>query len=835
MLRNISLPALVLGKRQLAIHGLGFMPIAALYIAALYIVLSLLGPWTTTMAQEMSRDLVAFTDQHCLDCHDGDSGEGGFDVNVLHNELADPVTFQRWVRTFDRVRQGEMPPAEAGSIEEVDKQGFLEATQSHLTDYQLSVQRREGRVKARRLTNVQLERTLQDLLAIDTPLARLMPTESRTHGFVNLADYQAMSHFQLETHLKVIDAALDAAFERALTDRSDWALDIDPDQIADKPKRKRNRDPEMREGLAVVWSGGPIYYGRISNARIPYDGWYKIEITASAVKKPTETGVWCSIRSGECVSSAPLMNWIGSFEVEESPRTWTFEGFIAKNHLLEIRPADTTLRKGRFAGGQVGVGEGESQNIPGLALHNLKIQQIHPGGSVAATRRRLFGESLFGEALTASDLTDAKSFQMGFESMSESEALDFLNIRIVEFARQAFRRPTDSQLLIPYIQLAQQSYRDDKSLAGALRTAYRAILCSPRFLYFVETVDEAGRLDAWSLASRLSYFICGSMPDQSLMQAAADGQLDSPKGVRQEATRLLETERGKKFIANFSSQWLDLVDIDATEPDPKLYREFDVVVQAAMLDETHRFLQHQFDNDLPIGQLVGADYTFLNSRLARYYGIEGVDGDELRLVHLNSDSERGGIFGQGSIHKVTANGNDTSPVLRGIWVSERLLGIEIPPPPSNVPAVEPDVRGATTIRELLAKHQSDESCASCHRQIDPPGFALENFDAAGQWRDRYLQLVGGKYKFAAKIDSVCEMPDGRKFESFFQFRDMVANDQAALAKGLAKRLMVYGTGAEVSFADRQAIQKIVADVSADGYGFQTIFHRVLASDPFLMK
>ena len=524
------------------------------------------------------------------------------------------------------------------------------------------------------------------------------------------------------------------------------------------------------------------------------------------------------------------MNWIGSFELRNEPQTWTFEAFIAKGHLLEIQPADVTLKRGRFAGGQVGVGEGEPQDIPGLALHRLQIQQIHPGGDVTQVQ-----QNLLGHLISNLDLTADQSIADAVQEIPSERSKILVRDQLLDFANRAFRRPTAPHSIDAYVQLALDSLQQDGSVLEALRVGYRAMLCSPRFLYFVEPADDSGRLDSWALASRLSYFLCGSMPDAKLFQAAADSRLATPADVQKQVDRLLKTKRGKQFLPDFASQWLDLVDIDFTEPDRRLYPDFDVVVQAAMLAETHEFLQYLLDEDLPIGNLVGADYTFLNSRLARYYGIPGVAGDELQRVQLRADSPRGGILGHGAILKVTANGNDTSPVLRGIWVSERLLGVEIPPPPSNVPAVEPDVRGATTIRELLVKHQSDTNCASCHRKIDPPGFALENFDAAGRWRDRYRQLVDGKYKQAAPVDASCEMPDGESFNSYLEFRNLVATREASLAKSLAERLLVYGTGAELNFADRSAVEKIVADASDSRYSIRAILNGVVQSQTFKNK
>lgn len=796
---------------------------------------------------------IAFIRANCMDCHDGESGEGGFNVHELSSDLSHPEKIEQWVRVFDRVQNGEMPPPEDAVLDAKKIETFLPPISQAISDAERMARARDGRVQGRRLTNEQLQNTLNDLLSIDIPLASLMPSEQRTHGFVHLADAQAMSRFQLQSHLTVVDAALDAAWDRATLPGQDWSIDYGPEKIANKRPKQRNRDPEMRDGLAVVWSHRLIFYGRISRSKVDHSGWYDIEVTASAVKPPKDHGVWCSVRSGECSSGAPLMTWIGGFEAAKQPKTVKFRAWIPENHMLEIRPSDVTLAKARTAGGQVGFGECEEQDVPGVAMHSLKMTRVFPGGDVTTVRKRLFGDlSMRWDKKT-------KRSYPNLDGLNDATVASSLQSQLSQFAQYAFRRPTSPDLLRPYVEFAADFYRDlrgDKDADSAdertprgqaydeaLRSGYRAILCSPRFLYLTEPADADGRLDDWAVASRLSYLITNTTPDKALLLAAGQGVLDDPAELRRQTSRLLATPEGEQFIANFTAHWLDLIDIGFTEPDRRLFKDFDVGVQDAMLQETHQFLNKLLAEDRPVTEMINADYTFMNSRLARYYDIgdelKDVSADKLddqmRLVKLEQDARRGGLLTHGSVLKVTANGNDTSPVLRGIWFCERMLGMKIPPPPANVPAVEPDIRGATTIRELLAKHEADAACAACHKSFDPPGFALENFDAGGKWREQYQQLVGGRYKRGGKVDPSHTMVDGREFETFDEFRDLIASDADLLARNLASQLLVYASGATIRFSDRELLDQIVSQTRENQHGFRSIVDQVIASDGFLKK
>jgi hypothetical protein len=777
--------------------------------------------------------IKSFLQNHCVACHDGPEADAGLDLTSLDSPTDGSSELKRWMRIVDRVRDGEMPPKDAEPLPTPQRAAFLESASDWLTARQLEQWQQAGRVRGRRLTRLQIERTLHDLLGIDIPLADLLPEEPRTDGFTTVSDGQPMSHFQIQAHLGVVDAALDEAFRRATSVPDERSTTLTAKQLARQNPKRRCREPELIGDTAVTWSGGVTFYGRLPSTTARQSGWYRFKVKASALNMPNEHGVWCTVKTGPCVSSAPLLGWVGAFEATDQPREWTFETWLPQGHMLEIRPGDETLKKARFQGGQVGTGEGAPQNVPGIALHEIVVERIHRGPGNWGVRKVLFGDLEVKRGQPAKKIGPRKwSKPVPGEVISPSPQKDLADL-IPRFATAAFRRPTTEQDVAPYLALANAAFDNGATLQEALRSGYRAILCSPRFLYFHES---PGKLDDYAIASRLSYFLWNSMPDAELRKAAASGRLHEKWMLKKQVERMLADHRGQEFVKDFASEWLDLSLIDFTQPDRRMFRDFDQIVQQSMLDETHAFLQQMLDDDLSVRRLIKADETFLNNRLARYYRIDGVDGDELRPVSLKPDSHRGGgVLTQGAILKVTANGTNTSPVIRGIWVSERLLGLDIPAPPTNVPAIEPDIRGAKTIREMHAKHRSDPSCAGCHVKIDPPGFALENYDPTGRWRDRYLVGNGRRIARGPVIDASYDLPDGRHFENVDEFQQLVAATPQTLAANVVSKLITYGTGAPITFADRRDVERIIAESSEADFGFRSLITNVATSQVFLTK
>jgi hypothetical protein len=329
------------------------------------------------------------------------------------------------------------------------------------------------------------------------------------------------------------------------------------------------------------------------------------------------------------------------------------------------------------------------------------------------------------------------------------------------------------------------------------------------------------------------------MPDETLFTLARRRQLSQPEILRAQVERMLDDPRAERFIAHFTDEWLDLRDLEATTPDATLYPDFDRALVDGMRAETRAFVRELVRGDEPVTALVRSDFAMLNQRLACHYfpaDDTAVRGCTIRRVSLPEGSHRGGLLGLGAIHKVTANGTVTSPVKRGVWVLRELLDAPPDPPPPGVPAVDPDVRGTVSIRDQLARHTADTTCASCHATIDPPGFALEVFDAVGHWRDRYrvfADVSGTVPVDGPVVDDSCTLADGRHCASFEAFRDSLVADERPLARALARHLVVYATGADVLPADRPALEQIVDEADSAGGGVRALLHAVIASPLFL--
>lgn len=412
-----------------------------------------------------------------------------------------------------------------------------------------------------------------------------------------------------------------------------------------------------------------------------------------------------------------------------------------------------------------------------------------------------------------------------------------------DFLPRAFRRPVTDKEVAQYAAIVSQMTSENLTFEDGLRWAYKAALCSTDFLYFAE---PPGKLDDYALASRLSYFLWNSTPDETLIALADKGKLHEPATLRKQVERMLDDPKAERFVEDFLDQWLDLKEIDATMPDRKLYPEFTTYLRDSMLDETRGFFRELLRRDLSVLNVVDSEFAMLNERLAQHYGITGVQGSEIREVKLPPDCHRGGLLTQASVMKVTANGTTTTPVKRGSWVMREIIGQPPEPPPPNVPAVEPDINGTTTIREQLDAHRNNQACAACHAKIDPPGFALENFDVIGGWRTRYRSLGEGEpttglegrnvaYLLAQPVDAAGHLADGRTFSDIDEMRKLLLSDPDQIARNLIEQLLVYATGAEITFADRRAVDEILSRVRKKDLGVRSIVHEIVQSPLFQTK
>jgi len=766
--------------------------------------------------------IEAFFSQHCYDCHDDTTDKGGLNLLDLEFTPEKHGNFKAWQRIFDRVDSGEMPPKEKQRPGTEEIAAFVNELKPPLLAADRKDRIEQGRVKVRRLTRREYEYTVHDLLGVDLPLQEILPEDPTTHGFETVATGQQLSHHNLGAYLEAADQALADAFGRVHGKDDDFSRTYSP-EILTKKGPGNFRGPESRNNLSISWPMSLQFYGRMPATAVPESGWYRVTLKDVHAINPRNGAVWGTLRSGECSSNAPVLYMVGLVEATSKKRDLVYDAWIRKGHNLELKPNDVTLKRppNGATGGNVSY-KGRNlieEGFEGIAISGITIKSIHPNSDRKEMWRKLY------PGMNSEKVAKVKS-----DNPAERDPV--IAELVKNFATRAFRRPVTDEQIAPYVQLATDKAGEaGMKAADGLQTAYRALLCSPRFLTLIE---QPGKLDDHALASRLSYALWCSMPDPQLRALADEGKLTSDgKVFHSQIKRLLDDPRSERFVASFTDQWLDLKEIDFTAPDTKLYRSFDVTVQESMVSETRHFVSKLISNNRSITNIIDSNYAMLNERLARFYGMTDLPlkaGEGIQEIKIG-EQQRSGLVTQGAVLKVTANGTTTSPVVRGVFVGERILGIHIPPPPANVPAVEPDIRGAVSIRDQLAKHSNDKSCAACHEKIDPQGFALETYDPVGLWREKY----GNGKKGAAKVDPSGITLDGKKFNGIRGWKNIYVKKPEQLTENFAKQLLTYATGAEPRFSDRKAIANIVKTAGEKEYGMRSIFHATLGSEVFRTK
>jgi len=493
---------------------------------------------------------------------------------------------------------------------------------------------------------------------------------------------------------------------------------------------------------------------------------------------------------------------------------------------------------------------------PGVAFRWMEVEGPLPDPSVGTGYRLLFGDlpiNRLDRTVAAAAGGRGRGGRGGpppeprYEIVSQNPQQDAERL-LRSFMQRAFRGPLEESKVQRYLGLFKSEMETGHTFTEALISAYTGVLASPSFVFVNE---KPGPLDDYALATRLALFLWNSEPDEVLRGLAARGELRQPAVLKAQTERMLLDGKSERFLESFTDYWLDIRKMEETTPSITLYNDYnlDFMLADAALDETRLFVGDMLRRDLPARTIVDSDFTYLNERLAQHYGIPGVEGIAMRRVALPAGSPRGGLMTQASVLKITANGTTTSPVLRGVWITERIIGDPVPPPPASVPAVEPDTRGAVTIREQLAKHSADESCAGCHRKMDAPGFALESFDVMGGWRERYraasmeVPPVFGfgrnghpfAFHYAQEVDASGALADGRPFADVREFKQLLLADESRIARNIARQLVIYATGAPVRFSDREAVDRIVNEAKPSEYGFRTLVHGVVQSDLFRNK
>jgi mono/diheme cytochrome c family protein len=791
-----------------------------------------------TAVRRYNEHVRPFLARHCLECHGGEKPRGDLRLDRLPPDFESEANRERWQAVHKRLVAGEMPPKgrprpPVGDVQSLT--AWIDANVAAASTRRAG----EGRAVLRRLGRVEYENTVRDLLGIDLELKELLPPDTPAFGFDNVGEALHVSSFLMERYLEAADKALSVAIANGPQPplvKKCYSLKDERHVKVTTENVFRHIDDSLVMFSSSAWQGITV-----SQFYPPDRGRYRIRVSASAFQS---AGKPVTFR----VDAGPMLmgsknHLVGYFDVPpDKPTTVEFVGhFEARDH-IRILPYGLASAQ---AVHKIGA---DKYDGPGLAVQWVEVEGPLHDTWPPESHRRIFGD-------LPQKSSPGYNVRNRVEVVSDQPEADAERV-LRAFARRAFRQTVTDEDIKPFVALFKAKLDAMYSFERAMRVGLSAILLSPEFLFLRE---KPGKLDDFALASRLSYFLWSTMPDEELLALSEQKKLSDTDTLRNQVERMLNNPKAEAFTENFVGQWLGLRDIDFTEPSHILYPEFDAMLKESMVRETELFFTEVLTLDLSLTNFVASDFTMLNGRLAKHYGIPlppaPPAGNQARVkgywdfrkvkLPLSPRSHRGGVLTMASVLKVTANGTTTSPVLRGAWVLDRILGTPPPRPPADVPALEPDIRGATTIREQLAKHRQVDACASCHAKIDPPGFALESFDVIGGWREYYRTSGRGKqvsldgrrmpYLEGPKVDPSDVLADGQEFKDIDEFKQLLLKDRDQLARALTAKLVTYATGAAPAAADHPEIEAIVAKVREKNYGLRALVHEIVQSQLFQNK
>lgn len=768
-------------------------------------------------APEVDPAVRAFFGAYCTDCHGPKKQKGDFRIDTLKT-ASSVEDAEYWQLVLDNLHLGEMPPKDEKQPSLAELEPVTAWIEGELKRATLELGGQKGEVVLRRLNRFEYENTIQDLFDVRGDFAVAFPEDVRSGGFDNNGAALMLSAEQIDQYLRAADFILRRAIvtkPRPETKKVSFTLaDIEErrkERLQDRSKNEKGK----KEARSYT---GPFYPPHGADSLIPVKylkpdtkdffpvreaGWYRFKTVAYAVRnegKPVRLEVSHGTGSPDEIPTIAGVTQLTNI----TPREIEHRVYLQPNQRVQIAMLDGT---NWLPGPSILGDQSPAIAIKSIEIEGPMIEQWPPRGHVA----------LFGD-------TDAAAL--------DDAAVPGL---IRALAPKLFRRPVTDEVLADF-DAFYRGQRGENDALESYRLTVKAMMASPLFLYHYE---PAGQVDDYALANRLSFFLWRSVPDAALLDLAATGALSRPAELKKQTGRLLADARADRFLRDFTRQWLQIWKVGEMKPDSNLYPEYDDELERAMVRETELFVRELLVNDLSLTNLLDSDWAMLNDRLARHYGIPGVEGNQFRRVALDKSSTvRGGLLTQASILNLTSNGTTTSPVVRGVWMLDHLLGTPAPPPPPDVPPIEPDIRGASTINEQLAKHREIQQCAACHQKIDPYGIALENFDVIGGWRENYRALVPQKGRprpvlgDGKPVNPADALPRLGAFEGFREFRALLMKNEPQVFHNMAGKLTAYALGRATGFEDREALKAIVETTRANGGGFRTMIETLIQSPLF---
>jgi len=830
-------------------------------------------PTAPAAAPASHEDLKPFFSQYCVRCHGPEKQKGDFRVDTL-KPAQSKEDAEKWQGVLKQLREGEMPPAKEKQPSATEAKAVMAWVDGELGRATKLLAGAARETVLRRLNRHEMENTLRDLFQLPAlEVSDLIPADTKKHAFDNDGRALDLGSAHLDGYLLAIDAALAKA---AAWDNKTGGIVASPYEklvrnyglIPQGIDEKKFDEQQARHGskLDVV---APLPHARRTmyfNSFVfkpKSDGTYRIRLKHYLHKLDARLGD--VVVRGSQPNSEIIPRTVDVFEAKpgsaESPHIYELELYLSAAEQVIITVNSPKREPGlpgwyqRFKNPKdaekffaKGRPDDEYQKALAIIAENKQM------GCWAVMSEEVEGPLEHAQAWPPRSHTALYGAAKKRDAVTEADALAALRA----FIPRAFRRPVGEAEMKPFLDLVSAEVRQHRTPPhAALAAGLRTVLTAPQFLYLNEA---KGALDAHALASRLSYFLWSTMPDEALLKSAAAGQLRGD-GLKAEVERMLNDTKARALEERFLTLWLDLDKFGDTTPDAVLYPEYTANLGQLMLQETKLFFRKMLRHDLSVMNVVDSGFTMLNEELARYYGIPGVRGYQFRKVALTPEHRRGGLITHGSVLKVTANGTETSPVLRGVWLLDRIFGDPVPPPPAAPPAITPDTRGAVTVREQLAKHRNDPSCFDCHRKIDPLGFALESYDPAGTFRTFYRTTGdagkpvkaevsrasrGGStlrdgntrpvtYRQGRDVETGGEMPGGKPFRDLTEFKTLLLSQERAVAENVVRQLLAYALGRELDFTDRAAIERILADTKPGHHGLRSLIHGVAQSPPFQTK
>ena len=777
---------------------------------------------------DLKKVVAPFFADHCIKCHGPDKQKGDLRVDDLVIDFDSPKTMGHWEEIMNRINSGDMPPKKEArpKVDDISRVADWIAAQLH--EAESAKQSSAGeKVAFRKLSRDEYANTIRDLLGVtfDVTDPSGLPEDPDWQGFQRIGSVLTLSPAHVEKYMEAAEAVLGEALSLGPQPKRE-VIHWSPFDLRGKTFQKEYEARGIAEKVRVdlVPNNGALDDHTLE---IKSPGEYIVRIKVSGLRP--EGGRAPRLR----LYAADLSRLIFEQDIEapeDKPALVEFRTHLPAGkhpiHIVNAVPGPNPEARRSRASGTPNHFTSLKARVPWqMKFTDDDYKPILPF---------LLLDSIEWEGPIVDKWPTAKHEEIFFGGEKVEKNNAYAREIVSRFAERAWRRPVQPAELDRLMQLVEQSQKLGDDFEHSVKSGLLAVLCSKSFLYIVEgnPTTPAPKLNDWELASRLSYFLWSTMPDERLLDLARTGKLHEVATLHAEVKRMLADAKAAEFAETFPRQWLQLRRVGMFPPDKLLYPEYDDYLEKSMIEESTSYFGEVLKHNASLREFLDSNWTMLNERLATHYGIEGVKGEAMRRVSLKPEDHRGGLLTQGAILSLTSDGTRHRPVHRGVWILESIIGKPPPPPPANVPALNTPAKDApkTTVRAKLEAHRSDPNCAGCHRKIDPLGMAFDNYDAIGRWRT--VENVKDGTGDDPKLDPSGELYDGRKFADGVELRKLLLDDTDKFAAAFTAKLATYALRRGVTFSDREELKRVTDAAKADGYKIESLIEGLVTSGLF---